>query len=97
MINPDASELAADELDTENIEDDIEDGIEEETLTELPLEEAGLLLAGVKLDDPPPPPPHANRKAHAHTSSVRPPQSNIGRAIVVLIFNPMWFILVDAK
>ncbi|HCS63437.1 MAG TPA: hypothetical protein DIW64_04760, partial [Cellvibrio sp.] len=85
VINSDAGELTADELDAENIEDDIEDGIEEETPTELPLEEAGLLLAGAKLDDPPPAPPQANRNVHAHKSNVRPPQSKIRITIALPI------------
>jgi hypothetical protein len=80
-------ELAVDEL---AADEPGLDRIDEDGPTELPTEDAGWLLAGTKLDDPPPPPPQANSNVDTHNSSVRTLQSNIGKAIVVLMSYPMW-------
>ncbi|MGV8837431.1 hypothetical protein [Cellvibrio sp.] len=85
-----ADELAIDEPGVDAIDEDIGDELTSERHTELPAEDAGLLLACTNPDDPPPPPPQAMSNVQMHTSSVRPLQDNIGRAIVVLMSRPIW-------
>ncbi len=85
-----ADELAIDEPGLDTIDEDIGDEFASESPIELPAEDAGLLLACINPDDPPPPPPQARSNVQTHTSSVRPLQDNIGRAIVVLMSRPIW-------
>lgn len=97
-MKPGKDELVADEPGVDAADEGTDDAINDETPTELPIEETDLLLVGARLVEPPPlPPPQANSNVHATNSSVRPRQSILGRAIAVLISNPILLTLINTK